>query len=96
MLPFPDVPTDCRAKGTEMHPRFGFLYKGIIDFPRAAMVVSVRWKPTWVGCKRALPLGDVLASNWLPIQGMGPEIGNILHLAIGFDGPRFACLGAGI
>ena len=47
------------------------------------MVVSVRWKTTRVGRKRALP-GDVPA--------LGPEIGNILHLAIGFDGPRVCAL----
>ena len=57
------------------------------------MVVSVSWKSTWVGCKRALPLDDVLASNWLPIQGkLGPEIGNILPLAICFDGLKVCAL----
>ena len=69
-FPFLTFQLTAEPKGPRGHPCFGFLYKGIIDFPRAAMV-SVRWKPTWVGCKRALPLGDVLASNWLPIQGKG-------------------------
>jgi hypothetical protein len=43
--------------------------------------------------QRDAPLGDVVRPNWLPIQSeLGPEIGNVLPLAICFDGLRVARL----